>query len=105
MPSVPAIQSAVSAQSGGLWLLFGGRTNGMHGFDPSGLVNFPPQFQNNNIDAINPATGQTWSMPWSATGLSASVYTSLSSSDQEFYQSGDHLYTVGGYSYGSRSQC
>ena len=101
MPSVPAIQSAVSAQSGGLWLVFGGRTNGLHGFDPSGLVNFPPQFQNNDIYVINPATGQTWSMPWTATGLSASVYTSLSSSNQEFYQSGDHLYTVGGYSYDS----
>ena len=101
MPSLPDLQSAVSAQSGGLWLLFGGRTNGLHGFDPSGLVNFPPQFQNNNIYVINPATGQTWSMPWSSTGLSASVYTSLSSSDQEFYQRGNQLFTVGGYSYDS----
>jgi hypothetical protein len=103
MPSVPGIQSAVYAQWHGLWLVFGGRTNGLHGFDPSGLVNFPPEYQSPNIYVINPATGQTWSMPWSATGLPASEYTSLSSANQDSYQSGDHLYTAGGYSYDDAS--
>ena len=41
MPAVPTIQSAVSAQSGGLWLVFGGRTNGLHGFDPTGAGQLP----------------------------------------------------------------
>jgi hypothetical protein len=98
LPSVPAIQSAVYAQSGGLWLLFGGRTNGLHDFTPSGTANFPPEYQNNNIYVINPTTGQTWTMPWSATGLAASVTTSLSSANQDFHQAGNLLYTAGGYS-------
>ena len=60
MPSVPSIQSAVYAQSGGMWLVFGGRTNGLHNFNPNGLISFPPVYQNNNIYVIDPKTGQTW---------------------------------------------
>ena len=98
MPSVPSIQSPVFAQADGMWLVFGGRTNGLHNFSPSGLVNFPPDAQNNDIIVIDPTTGQTWTEPWSATGLPASETASLSSSNQESYQRGDRLYTVGGYS-------
>ena len=98
MPSAPTIQSAVHAQSNGLWLLFGGRTNGLHGFDPNGVLNFPPVHQNNDVYVINPATGQVWSKAWSDLGLPASVTASLASSNQEYYQAGDRLYTVGGYS-------
>ncbi len=96
LPSLPSIQSAVYAQANGLWLLFGGRTNGLHNFNPTG--NFPPQDQNNDIIVIDPATGRTWIEPWSAVGIPASVAVSLSSSNQEFYQTGNQLYTVGGYS-------
>jgi hypothetical protein len=103
MPSLPSIQSAVFAQSNGLWLMFGGRTNGLHGFSPGGTVNFPPTFQNPNIVVVNPTTGQTWTEPWSATGLPSSVTASLSSSNQEFYQKGDRLYTAGGYSFDANS--
>ena len=98
LPSVPSIQSAVSAQAGGKWLIFGGRTNGLHGFDPSGVDSFPPLAQNNDIFVIDPATGQTWAEPWAATGLSATTWASLASSNQESYQQGDRLYAVGGYS-------
>jgi hypothetical protein len=52
---------------------------------------------------IDPTTGQVWSEPWSATALPASVYASLSSSNQEFLQQGDRLYAVGGYSYDDSS--
>jgi hypothetical protein len=38
MQALPSIQSAVSAQSGGKWLVFGGRTNGLHAFDCDGLA-------------------------------------------------------------------
>ena len=98
LTSLPTIQSAVSAQAGGKWLLFGGRTNGLHSFNPTGDQNFAPEFQNNTIYVIDPATGQTWSEPWSTTGLPASVTSSLASTNQEFYQKGDRLYAVGGYS-------
>ena len=99
MPSVPSLQSAVYAQAGGKWLLFGGRTNGLHGFNSTGLSNFPPLFQNPDIIVIDPATGQTWTRSWASTGLPQSVTASLSSTNQEFYQEGDRLYVVGGYSF------
>ena len=94
----PSIQSAVDAQADGKWLLFGGRTNGLHDFDPSGDVNFPARFQNPDITVIDPATGQVWTKSWASTGLPASVTTPLSSTNQEFTQVGDRLYAVGGYS-------
>ena len=62
LPSVPAIQSAVSRNRAACGRLRR-RNNGLHGFDPNGLANFPPQFQNNDVYVINPATGQTWSSP------------------------------------------
>ena len=99
------IQSADYAQSpptaaypDGLWLIFGGRTNGLHNFTPSGVTNFPSDFQNEDIIVVNPATWQTWSMPWSETDVPVAVYNSLSSGEQEFYQKGNTLYTMGGYS-------
>jgi hypothetical protein len=102
---LPGVQSADFAQSppsaaypDGLWLVFGGRTNGLHNFTTSGVSNFPPDFQNPDIFVINPATWQTWSVPWSQSGAPQAIYNSLSSADQEFYQQGDTLYTVGGYS-------
>ena len=70
----------------------------MHNFTPSGVTNFPADFQNEDIIVINPATWQSWSLPWSETDVPVAIYNSLSSADQEFYQQGDMLYTVGGYS-------
>jgi hypothetical protein len=104
-PNLPGLQSADFAQSpptaahpNGLWLVFGGRTNGLHSFTPSGVTNFPPDLQNEDIYVIDPANWRVWSMPWSQSGVPASAYNSLTSADQEFYQEGDTLYTVGGYS-------
>jgi hypothetical protein len=103
--ALPGLQSAVSATLAptkaypdGLWLIFGGRTNGLHEFTTSAVANFPPDFQNEKIYVINPATWQTWSVPWTATDVPQAVYNSLSSGEQEFYQQGNTLYTVGGYS-------
>lgn len=104
-PLLPGIQGAVYAQSAptpafpdGLWLIFGGRTNGMHDFNPSGVTNFPPGFQNLDIIVINPANWQTLvDKPWSQTNVPLATYNSLNSVAQEFYQQGDTLYAVGGY--------
>ena len=102
---LPGIQSGVYAQMApsaaypsGLWLVFGGRTNGLHNFSPSGEQSFPPSFQNGVIYVINPVNWQVWSRPWSQTNVSASISSSLSSSNQAYYANGDTLYTVGGYS-------
>ena len=103
MPGLPALNSPVSAQdqvSGspfqGDWLLFGGRTNGLHTFtNPND--NFPPQDQNETIYVVNPTTGQVWSEAWSATDVPAGWLPPLYSTNQESYQDGDTLYTAGGY--------
>jgi len=102
MPGLPALQSPVYAQdevSGspfqGDWLLFGGRTNGLHTFNSSD--NFPPQDQSETIYVVNPTTGQVWSAAWSATDVPAEWLPPLYSTNQQSYQDGDTLYTVGGY--------
>lgn len=103
--NLPGIQSGVyvqtaptSAYPSGLWLVFGGRTNGLHNFSPSGEQSFPPSFQNSSIYVINPVDWQVWSRPWNQTDVPAAVYNSLTSAGQEFYQKGDTLYAMGGYS-------
>ena len=104
-PALAGLQAAVSATlppskayPDGLWLFFGGRTNGLHNFTASGVSNFPPDFQNEDIIVINPANWQTWSVPWSQTDVPVATYNSLTSAAQDFYQKGNTLYTVGGYS-------
>jgi hypothetical protein len=103
---LPGIQSGVYAQvapsaayPSGLWVVFGGRTNGLHDFfPPIGEQTFPPSFQNSVIYVINPVDWRVWSRPWSQTSVSASITNPLSSTNQAFYQRGDTLYTAGGYS-------
>ncbi len=102
---LPGIQSGVYAQvapsrdyPSGLWVVFGGRTNGLHNFSTSGQDSFPPACQNGAIYVINPVDWQVWSMPWSQTNVSASVFNSLTSTSQQSYQKGDTLYVAGGYS-------
>ena len=53
--------------------MFGGRTNGLHNFSPSGEQSFPPSFQNNVIYVINPVNWQVWSRPWSQTDVPPSA--------------------------------
>ena len=97
LPSLPSIQSPVHAEAGGLWLLFGGRTNGLHNFNSTG--NFPPQFQNDDVYRDEPGDRPDVDRTVEcALGVPASDAVSLSSSNQEFYQTGNQLYTVGGYS-------
>ncbi|MFM9011026.1 MAG: hypothetical protein ACKON8_09190 [Planctomycetota bacterium] len=102
---LPGIQSGVYAQTApsaaypsGLWVVFGGRTNGLHNFSPSGEQSFPPSFQNGLIYVLNPVNWQVWSRPWSQTTVSSAVSSPLSSTNQAFYTVGDTLYTAGGYS-------
>lgn len=102
---LPGIQSGVYAQTAptnaypsGLWVVFGGRTNGLHNFSPSGQESFPPSCQNGAIYVINPVDWQVWTRPWSQTGVPDSISSPLSSTSQQYYQDGDTLYIAGGYS-------
>lgn len=101
LPGLPELQSPVAAQDQtpgpfeGYWLLFGGRTNGLHTFNPSN--NFPPEDENQTIYVVNPATGQVWSTDWSDTNVPAGMLPPLYSTNQQSHQDGDKLYTIGGY--------
>lgn len=104
IPGALAVQSAVSVEAGGLGLVFGGRTNGLHNFNDNPIdpttgqsSNFPPEFQNRTIQVIDPSTGRVTSIDWSQTGLPASETDPLSSTNQQFLQVGDTLYVIGGY--------
>lgn len=96
---LPTLHSYAFAQYDNKWILFGGRTNGMHGFEQSGSANFPSASQNREVWVIDMATRQSWhrSLTDASSGLSASAIASLSVANTEFLQKEDRLYLVGGY--------
>src|SRR5690606_13125810 len=54
--TLPTLQSFAAATHDGLWVLIGGRTNGLHNFSNDPLKNFPPSDQNKRIWVIDPVT-------------------------------------------------
>jgi hypothetical protein len=104
----PTLQSFSFGQTqSGLWVLFGGRTNGLHNFDPndsSGTINFPPSFQNKQVWVYDPVQDRSWSRPWSESGLSEADQLSLSTTNGQSFQKGDVLFRTGGYVYDSASK-
>jgi len=104
MPKLlPTLQSFSAGQSQGLWVLIGGRTNGMHGFTSDPLANFPPRHQNKHIWVIDPVTGQRWSRRINDSSLTRQQVDALSSFAAQSVQINDTLYVVGGYGF-SRSK-
>jgi ABC-type cobalt transport system substrate-binding protein len=100
MPKVlPTLQSFTFGQSHGLWVLIGGRTNGMHGFTSNPLENFPPAKQNRRIWVINPETGKRWSRRLDDSSLTPDQVDGLSSFAAQSLQIDDTLYVVGGYGF------
>jgi len=101
--TLPNLQSFVSGEVDGLWVIIGGRTNGLHDFTNSGLKNFPPSKQNRRIWVIDPWTGNRWGRKLSDSSLTKDQVDALSSTAQQAYQVGNTLYVIGGYGY-SRSE-
>jgi hypothetical protein len=97
--SLPTLHSFASAEVDGKWILFGGRTNGLHGFQQTGSANFPASSQNRDVWVIDPASGQSWhrSLADPSAGLGASAYAALTIASTESLQKGNRLYMVGGY--------
>jgi hypothetical protein len=56
---VPTLQSYAHGTLDEQWVLLAGRTNGLHGFGPSGTVNFPPKYQNTDVWVIDPITARS----------------------------------------------
>lgn len=90
------IQGYVSAAYKGKWLLFAGRTNGLHGFSNVGN-NFPPSSQNTRVYVIDPSSGSSWDRSLLDGGLSQDEIDSLSATASEAFQKSNTLYVVGGY--------
>lgn len=89
----PAIHSFAFAQLDQKWLFIGGRTNGLHGFEPP--FAFPLSGVNNNIWVVDPNSNQTWSALTS--NLNEEIREAITSSNMQYYQNDTMLYMVGGY--------
>lgn len=96
---LPTLQSFAAAQYGNLWVLLGGRTNGLHNFTSDPLENFPPSEQNRRVWVIDPTTWQVWSRSIKDSGLTGDQVDQLSATNYEHDTIGDTLYLVGGYGY------
>ena len=96
---LPTLQSFATATHKGLWILIGGRTNGLHDFTNDPLKNFPPSDQNRKIWVIDPQTWKVWSRRLSDSQLSQNQIDELSTTATESVQVGDTLYVIGGYGY------
>lgn len=90
---IPAIQSPVSAMYDGKWILFGGRKAGLHNMN-----NDPPAFPNRQVNdsiwVIDPVnqTSQGIQLP-------ARYFKYLTASSQQYFQDGETLYVVGGFTF------
>ncbi len=89
------LQSYAYGQSGGKWLILGGRLDGLHRRQP--FASFDIAGHNNQIWVIDPVAQMKWSAP--LTSLPVALQEQLSATNMEFHQDGDYLYLVGGYGY------
>lgn len=81
----------------GKWIFTAGRTNGLHGFDPTN--NFPADKQNTTIYVVDPTNGsvKSRSLSDSSSGLTQQQIDTLSVTSPQGYQEGNTLYMSGGY--------
>ncbi len=91
--NLKGIQSYAVGQHGGLWLIIGGRIDGLHQRQP--WATFNPNGRNTELTVVDPENHQLWTS--SLTSLSLPLQDQLSSTNMEFYQDGDILYLIGGY--------
>jgi hypothetical protein len=89
------LQAFAFGQSGGKWLVIGGRLDGLHRRQP--FAAFDIAGNNNQLIVIDPVAQQKWTAP--TTSLSIALQEQLSSTNMEFHQDGDYLYIIGGYGY------
>jgi hypothetical protein len=94
--TLPAIHSFVSATADGKWLVFGGRTAGLHGLG-NGKDNFPRSTANTKAYAIDPSANKVLGSTDLVETLPARLAGPLSATNPEFVQVGGDLYVVGGY--------
>lgn len=77
------------------WVVIGGRIDGLHQRQP--FASFLDVDNNTTAFVIDPTTEQVWSADLS--GLPASIFEQMKSTNQNFVQRDNTLYIVGGYGY------
>jgi hypothetical protein len=97
--SLPTLHSYAAATHAGKWVILAGRTNGLHGFDQNPFNNFPAASQNRDVWVIDPVAKQSWhrSLAGLEGGLTEEQVSSITPTNNQFYQQGDQLYMSGGY--------
>ncbi len=93
--NLPGLHSFAVGQSGGKWLIVGGRKDGLHARQPFNA--FPAANNNTDIYVIDINTQQFWSA--SVNSLATGLKEQLQSTNMNFYQDSDSLYIIGGYGY------
>ena len=97
LKNIPAIHSFAFASWQGKWIFVGGRTNGLHGFEPP--FAFPNSGINTKIYVVDHSSDTQWSSVVSA--LPDSIREQISSSNMEYFQDDSVLYFLGGYGWKS----
>ncbi|MCW5924969.1 MAG: T9SS type A sorting domain-containing protein [Saprospiraceae bacterium] len=95
IPNLPGLQAYVIGESEGIWLVIGGRKDGLHRRQP--FAAFDAAGMNNNVYVLDPVSQNVWSKPLNT--LPISMVEQLQSTNMEFRQVGNTLYIVGGYGY------
>lgn len=91
------VQSFAVGEHAGLWMVVGGRTDGLHRRQP--FASFDAAGGNNKLQVVNPETGQVWSV--ASASLPVSVAEQLAATNMQFIQRDTTLYLIGGYGYSS----
>lgn len=89
------LQSFASGENEGMWLLVGGRLDGLHRRQP--WASFDQAGQNDQLTVVDPETGQVWTA--SVSTLPDPIAAQLRSTNMQFTQNGNTLYLIGGYGY------
>jgi hypothetical protein len=95
VPNLPGLHSYAHAQHNGLWLIVGGRKDGLHPRQPFNA--FPASQNNTDISVVDVANAQYWSA--SVSQLPADIAEQMQSTNMNFWQDEDTLYIIGGYGF------
>lgn len=94
---LPAVHSGVFLTYENKWVMVGGRTNGLHGFQ--GFFLFPELTQNFQIIVADPIANKVWKA--SVNQLPKLSKEHITSSNMQWTERNGNLYIFGGYGYSS----
>lgn len=95
-PRHPKVHSGVIVPYGEKWVIIGGRSNGLHGYQTPSA--FPSDGIQDSIFVSNPVDLSVKSIAVSSI-TDVNIREQLSSSNMLFYKDGNQLYIAGGYGY------